>query len=158
TRMWVPAALLNETAYQKTLSNTFAAGEGGAAQLLTPFFGGAGSDVGGIVSAGFSPGANPGLAVPNRIFARHGAACLSGSNGAPPTSSQKITKSDREHFLRSTKMIPTDGVVKATAAQITASAKTDTDKARAIYEWIVDNTFRNPKTRGCGTGDIRYML
>jgi transglutaminase-like putative cysteine protease len=32
------------------------------------------------------------------------------------------------------------------------------DKARAIYEWIVDNTFRDPKTRGCGVGDIKAML
>jgi len=38
------------------------------------------------------------------------------------------------------------------------AGKTDVEKARAIYEWIVDSTFRNPKTRGCGTGDIRFML
>jgi transglutaminase-like putative cysteine protease len=42
--------------------------------------------------------------------------------------------------------------------EITSGAKTDVEKARAIYEWIVDNTFRNPKTRGCGVGDIRFML
>jgi len=34
----------------------------------------------------------------------------------------------------------------------------DLEKARAIYEWIVENTFRDPKTRGCGLGDIRFML
>lgn len=28
----------------------------------------------------------------------------------------------------------------------------------AIYEWVVDNTFRDPKVRGCGRGDIRFML
>jgi len=49
-------------------------------------------------------------------------------------------------------------IVKATASEITKGAKTDVEKARAIYEWIVDNTFRNPKTRGCGVGDIRFML
>jgi len=48
--------------------------------------------------------------------------------------------------------------VKATATEITSGAKSDLAKARAIYEWIVDNTFRNPKTRGCGIGDIRFML
>src|SRR5439155_1239050 len=32
------------------------------------------------------------------------------------------------------------------------------DKARALYEWIVENTFRDPKTRGCGLGDIKTML
>ena len=31
-------------------------------------------------------------------------------------------------------------------------------KARAIYEWVVENTFRDPKTEGCGRGDIKFML
>jgi transglutaminase-like putative cysteine protease len=32
------------------------------------------------------------------------------------------------------------------------------DKARRIYEWVVENTHRDAKTRGCGTGDIAAML
>jgi transglutaminase-like putative cysteine protease len=48
--------------------------------------------------------------------------------------------------------------VKATVTEITSGARTDIEKARAIYEWIVENTFRDPKTRGCGVGDIRFML
>ena len=32
------------------------------------------------------------------------------------------------------------------------------EKARALYEWIVDNTFRDPKVKGCGLGDIQTML
>src|SRR5439155_21349171 len=70
----------------------------------------------------------------------------------------KETRAELEHFLRSTKLLPTDGIVKATASEITKGANTDVEKARAIYEWIVDNTFRNPKTQGCGVGDIRFML
>jgi transglutaminase-like putative cysteine protease len=54
--------------------------------------------------------------------------------------------------------MPTDGIVKETGVEITKGAKSDVEKARAIYEWIVENTFRNPKTRGCGRGDIRFML
>ena len=48
--------------------------------------------------------------------------------------------------------------MKTAATEITSGAKTDIEKARAIYEWIVENTFRDPKTRGCGVGDIRFML
>jgi transglutaminase-like putative cysteine protease len=161
TRIWMPAALLNETPYQKTLGNTFAAGEGGTAKLLTPFVGEPGSDVVGIVSAEFPEGVKPGLTVTSRISTRNVAVDLSSVNAKSKGiegSHGKERKSDLAHFLRPTKLIPTDGVVKSTAAQITANAKTDVDKARAIYEWIVDNTFRNPKTRGCGTGDIRSML
>jgi transglutaminase-like putative cysteine protease len=32
------------------------------------------------------------------------------------------------------------------------------EKARAIYDWIVDNTFRRTETRGCGLGNIAFML
>jgi transglutaminase-like putative cysteine protease len=41
---------------------------------------------------------------------------------------------------------------------VTRGAGTDFERARAIYEWIVDNTFRDPKAAGCGVGDIRFML
>src|SRR2546421_1904451 len=75
-----------------------------------------------------------------------------------PGRHQKGDRSELDHFLRPSKVLPTDGIVKATASEITKGAKTDVEKARAIYEWIVDNTFRNPKTRGCGVGDIRFML
>jgi len=61
-------------------------------------------------------------------------------------------------YLEPNEHIPTDGIVRDTALNITKSARGDVEKARAIYEWIVDNTFRDPKTRGCGVGDIKAML
>src|SRR5215467_9706853 len=61
-------------------------------------------------------------------------------------------------FLEPTKLIPTDGLVLETSQDITKDAKTDVEKTRAIYEWIVDNTFRDPKVKGCGLGDIKTML
>jgi len=64
----------------------------------------------------------------------------------------------RRFYTSSTLLIPTDGIVRETAIKVTQGAKTDMEKARRIYEWIVDNTFRDPKTRGCGVGDIKFML
>ena len=61
-------------------------------------------------------------------------------------------------FTRPTRLLPTDGIVLAKAQEITKGAVGDKEKAQAIYEWVVENTFRNPKTRGCGLGDIRFML
>ncbi len=89
----------------------------------------------------------------NRVATRNYAVDLSISGKAP-----KPDRAELEHFLRPTKLLPTNGIVKETATEITSGTKTDLDKARAIYDWIVDNTFRNPKTRGCGLGDIRFML
>jgi transglutaminase-like putative cysteine protease len=61
-------------------------------------------------------------------------------------------------YLKPTPSMPTDGIVHKTAVAITEGARRPIDKARAIYDWIVDNTFRDPKVRGCGIGDIKFML
>ena len=61
-------------------------------------------------------------------------------------------------YTAATELIPTDGIVRDTAQDIVTGKSSDLAKARAIYEWIVDNTFRDPKTRGCGVGDIKAML
>ncbi len=57
-----------------------------------------------------------------------------------------------------TKLLPTDGIVRETALNATRGARTDVEKAQAIYDWVVTNTYRDPKTLGCGPGDIKSML
>jgi len=61
-------------------------------------------------------------------------------------------------YLKSTDLMPTDGIVGQTARQIVGDRRADTDKVRAIFDWIVVNTYREPKVRGCGVGDIKAML
>jgi hypothetical protein len=146
-KIWVPAALVTETPFQKTLANKFDA-PGGAAELVTNK-----TDGLGIVSAKYPEGVKPVLTVTSRITTRDRAVDFS-----RPGTEKKASREELKHFLRPTKLLPTDGVVQATALEATKGSKTDVDKARALYEWIVDNTFRNPKTRGCGVGDIRFML
>jgi len=147
TRVWVPGALLSKTPFQRTLSNEFNA-EGGTAKIVAGR-----ADGLGIIAAEFPAGVRPVLTLSSRVATRNYVVNLDTSGRAP-----KADRSELEHFLRPTKLLPTGGIVKESATEITSGAKTDLDKARAIYEWIVDNTFRNPKTRGCGIGDIRFML
>jgi transglutaminase-like putative cysteine protease len=147
TRIWLPAALLKTTPYQKTLQNTFEC-EAGTAKLLS-----SDTDALGMVAAEFPAGVRPSLAVTSRIATRDCAVSLSA-----PGKVEKMSPAERQHWLRPTRLLPTDGVVKDTALEITRSARTDVAKGRAIYEWIVENTHRDPKTRGCGRGDIRFML
>jgi transglutaminase-like putative cysteine protease len=61
-------------------------------------------------------------------------------------------------YLRPTASSPTDGIVLAKAREIVGAHTAPLDKARAIYDWIVDNTFRRAETRGCGLGNIAFML
>jgi transglutaminase-like putative cysteine protease len=147
TLVWLPAALIRETAYQKTLTNDFRA-EGGSAEIVERK-----ADALGIVAAKFPAGVKPVLTLTSKVATRNAAVDLSAPGKAP-----KADRAELDNFLRPTKLIPTEGLVKAKATEITRGAATDVDKARAIYEWIVDNTFRNPKTRGCGVGDISFML
>lgn len=147
TRVWLPAALLGATAFQRTLANDFK-GEGGKVKLVENS-----ADALGIVMAEFPAGVKPQMTLASRIATKNYAVDLS-----KPNEPRKEKSVGMEYFLRPTKLMPTDGIVKMTAEEITAGSKTDIEKARAIYEWIVVNTFRNPKTRGCGVGDIRYML
>ncbi len=60
--------------------------------------------------------------------------------------------------LAATELLPIDGVVLETAKKATHGAHSDVDKVRAIYQWVVDSAYREPKTRGCGVGDIKTLL
>jgi transglutaminase-like putative cysteine protease len=72
------------------------------------------------------------------------------TSGAPPE--------DVAKYLQPNAMITTDGIVKETADKITQGKRDPLHKAQAIYDWIVENAFRDPKVKGCGIGDIRAML
>ena len=147
TRVWLPTALIKPTRFQRTLANTFNC-EGGTARLVESK-----PDALGIIAAEFPTGVRPVVTLRSRVQTKNFAVDLISPDKAP-----KADRAEIEHFLRPTKLLPTDGIVQATAAEITRDAKIDIEKARAIYEWIVENTFRDPKTRGCGIGDILFML
>jgi len=107
----------------------------------------------GIIAAEFPSGRKPVLTLTSRVATRNYSVDLS-----VPGQASQAGHAELEYFRRPTKLLPTDCIVKATALEITRGANTDLEKARAIYEWIVDNTFRDPNTRGCGIGNIRFML
>src|SRR5690606_32935963 len=62
------------------------------------------------------------------------------------------------HALRATSLIPIDGIVRETALKAVGNARTDEDKVRRLYDWVVTNSWREPAVRGCGEGDIKTML
>ena len=142
TRIWLPAPLTASVPWQRTLSTRLTA-QGATIRRFDKS-----ADGLRIHSIEFPPGAKP-LVIHTAIIATRDRLAAAPSD---------LTSEARAHFLRPTRLLPTDGIVRATALEITRVAKTDLDKARAIYDWIVDNTSRNPKTQGCGLGDIRFML
>jgi transglutaminase-like putative cysteine protease len=75
-------------------------------------------------------------------------------SGFSPDASQE----ELAEYLRPTASSPTDGIVLAKAQEIVGGRTAPLDKAQAIYDWIIDNTFRRAETRGCGLGNIAFML
>ena len=69
-----------------------------------------------------------------------------------------LSAAELKLYTGGTDLVPTGGIVKETSDRITKGAATDLAKARAIYAWVVENTFRDAKVRGCGIGDIASML
>jgi transglutaminase-like putative cysteine protease len=61
-------------------------------------------------------------------------------------------------YLAATRLGPIDGEIKVLAEKITAGQKSLLGKARAIYDWTVNNTYRDPDVRGCGIGDVDRLL
>jgi hypothetical protein len=146
TRVWAPLPLGAATPFQRLVSNRYHA-EGGEASVRRA---GPGTM---LVVASWPAGTTPVLSMTNRVMTRDYSVNVAGAPRILPDPGKTLAP-----YLQPTALQPTGGIVRETALKVTAGAATDLEKARAIYEWVVDNTFRDPKTRGCGLGDIRFML
>ena len=69
-----------------------------------------------------------------------------------------LSEAERRFWTSPTPSAPTDGIVRATADRVTAGRTAPRERLRALYDWVVDTTWRDPKTPGCGLGDIKSML
>jgi transglutaminase-like putative cysteine protease len=142
-RAWIPLPLARETAYQSDHGHTI---DGNASHTRVEQVDGAP-----IVVAEWHGGPAPALLVTSRVTTLDHRVDLR-------TPAEPRRPSNLSHYLRPTALIPLDGIVHDTAIAVTKSQRTELGRARAIYDWIVENTVRNPEVKGCGLGDIRWML
>jgi transglutaminase-like putative cysteine protease len=148
TRLWLPQPLAEETIFQRTLASTVQC-DGGQTTFHEDRRAGMK-----MLVAEFPAGKPAAITTTQRISTRNWSVALGDSSWLKKRSVPK----NAAEFLEGTRYVPADGIVKAKADEITKGATTDLEKTRAIYKWIVDNTHRDPKVRGCGVGDIRPML
>jgi transglutaminase-like putative cysteine protease len=149
THAWLPLPLSADTDYYRGSENRWTGNVGTARTIRVDDYGT------GLLHAEWPASENsPALELTSRFATRNRSVDL----WKPPSGPVRENESVLKHFLEPTKFIPTDGIVAETSRKITAGHKNDMDKARAIYEWMVENTFRDPKVRGCGLGDIRVLL
>jgi len=144
-RAWVPVPSV-EGDYQKVIGNNWSSN--GKARILSD-----GKYGVAMVVAEWAGTPAPVLEVTSTFATRNRVTDFSKRNP-----SIKLDPETAKFAIAPTELIPPDGIVRKTAYEITRGKSSDIDKARAIYEWIVVNTFREPKVRGCGIGDIKAML
>lgn len=147
TRVWVPTPLVSDTAYLRTLGNDYQADGASAGFATDPRYGS------GILWAEWPAGVKPVLELRSRVATRDIAVDLSRPGNVAPEDPRVLAK-----YTQATELLPTDGVVKETSSSIVKGKRSELDKARAIYDWVVENTHRDAKTRGCGLGDVKFML
>lgn len=166
-RVWLPVTADTIGNYQRTLSTRFDAHGAEARLVRAPGYdvqmlavdwpadavarsqtnGGSTSDSGG------APVLKADLV--NVVALREHAVDLS---AAPSANVRRESPAVLREYLRPTALLPTDGIVREQALQITAGMTDDVTKARALYEWTVDHTCRDARVRGCGVGDVQGML
>ncbi len=67
-------------------------------------------------------------------------------------------QADYALYLAPTRPGPIDGEVKKLVDSITKGKKGVLAKAKAVYDWTCENTWRNLETKGCGVGNINRLL
>ncbi|NNM72448.1 transglutaminase domain-containing protein [Enterovirga aerilata] len=149
SQAWVPVPSVNESDWFRSMASTWTTNGADAALKKDPKYGAE------FVHVTF-PGsvASPFVEVASRVQTRDRLVDL----GKADPAVRPLSDADRKLYLEATDLIPTGGIVKETADKIVAGKDGELEKARAIYEWVVENTFRNAATRGCGIGDIAAML
>jgi transglutaminase-like putative cysteine protease len=147
SRAWLPLPLELENEWHQPLGNSWTGNATKAEQVRV------GRYRVPLLYAEWAAGQAPVLELKSRFRTRDRSTDFS-RKSAPPLSREEATL-----YTAPTEYIPCDGLIRETALLRAAKgAKTDLEKGRAIYEWVVENTLRDPKTRGCGTGNVKTML
>ena len=147
---WIPLPSVNEAEWMRPGDTTWTGNAAKVARVRDPKYGAEMLHV--IWKDGESA---PAIEVTSRVAMRDRDIDL-GKPGKPAP----LSEAARRLNLEGTDLIPVDGIVRQTSDKIVAAAgaKSDLEKARAIYEWVVENTVRVASTRGCGIGDVAAML
>lgn len=142
---WLPVASL-DTPWQRTLDTQWS-GNGVDARLAAD-----GETGARVLVARFPAGDTaPALTLTQRIQTKNRSVDWNERAAAVPAE-------ELRPWMAPSSLITTDGIVRQVAQQIVAGARSDREKAQRIYDWVVVSTYREPKVRGCGVGDIKTML
>jgi len=154
TQLWLPVPMSASTDYQRLIGTHYDAPGAVRAQLvMVP-----GYDVQLLNVEWRDPAAVGRVMLTHHVATRDRRVDLAAAGRVSSAGGASESAGTLQKYLRATALLPTDGIVRATAERICSGKHGEVDKARAIYEWVVENTTRDPQTPGCGMGDVASML
>ena len=146
TRLWLPIPDV-DTAWQQSIDNAWTS-NAASVRIVSDVPRGVR-----MLHAEFAAGeSKPQLVLASRFRTR--SRDVDWQRSSPSTEDAAVLR----RALAPTELMPTDGIVRRTALEATRGAAGDEAKVRAIFDWVLAHAHREPKVRGCGTGDVRTML
>jgi transglutaminase-like putative cysteine protease len=145
--VWVPVPSL-DTPWQRTADVSWSSNAG---DVRLAADGRTGAKV--LVARFDAGSAEPKLVLTSRVETQNRAV-----DWKQPAAGPAADPADLRHWLAPSELITVDGIVRKVATQVVLGARTDREKVQRIYDWVIVSTYREPKVRGCGVGDIKTML
>lgn len=145
--LWLPVPSL-DTPWQRTIDSSWT---GNSRDVRLSADGRTGAR---ILTARFSADtAQPTLVLTHKVQTQN-----RGVDWRSPDKSAQTDPAELRRWTAPSALITTNGIVRKVANQITSGARTDREKVQRVFDWVVVSTYREPKVRGCGVGDIKTML
>lgn len=145
-KLWLPLPLNQDTLFQRTLGHTWEGNPGNSSMRRLPD-----GDLE-VFHSEWRDGSGGKLQISTLVTTADRHFDVTKRTVAP----------EREDILRrnlqASQLIPNEGLSFQLGERILGRIKDPVAQAKAIYEWVVDNTIYDPTLPGCGTGDVRQQL
>ena len=146
SKIWLPLPLNQDTLYQRTLGHTWSGNQANASMRRLPD---------GDLEVFYCEWSDSG-------DARLQLTTLVTTADRHFDVTKRTVAPEREDILRrnlqASQLIPNDGLAFQLGERILGRIKDPVAQAKAIYEWVVDNTIYDPSLPGSDTGDVRRQL
>lgn len=146
TRLWLPLPFAQDTLYQRTLSHAWQGNPLNAAMRRQP------DGELEILFCDWRPEDDASLRLTTHVTTADRHFDVTRRTVAPER--DDILR----RYLQSSRHIPNEGLSRQLGERIVGRIKDPVAQAKAIYDWVVENSIYDPTLPGCGTGDINKQL
>lgn len=145
-RLWLPLPMNQDTLYQRTLGHTWSGNSDSASMSRLP------DGTLEVFRAEWQDGKEARLQLTTKVTTADRHFDVTKRTVAPER--EDILR----RYLQASQLLPNDGYAHTLGEKIVGRIKDPVAQAKAIYDWVVDNTIYDLSLPGCGNGDVRRQL